>query len=194
MADSLSILALAAALVQESENHQSTPEFYIRKARSTDIPLLEHVERSAAEVFRTVDLGFLLDGPTVDPYHLSSMAVSNHLWVAVNKWDQPIGFLGGETLEGNFHVVEISVSQDFQNRGIGKSLMKAMVEQVTQEGYRAITLTTYRDLPWNGPWYAKMGFVEVKAMEMGQTYLGILDHEAQNGLQIERRCVMRKIL
>jgi GNAT superfamily N-acetyltransferase len=194
--DSLSILAMAAAAMQEreSESLKSTAEFSIRRAQSWDIPLLEYVERSAADIFRTVNLGFLADGDTVDPAALRAMAQANHLWVATNNFDQPIGFVGGEYLSGNFHIVEISVAKEFQGKGVGKALMTTIVEHISREGYKSITLTTYRNLPWNGPWYSRLGFFEVNAHDMGRDYLDLLDSEAQHGLDVRSRCVMRKIL
>jgi len=192
--DSLSILAMAAAAVQKSEMLEAGTEYRIRRPQFSDIPLLAQVERSAAELFRTANLGFLLDGPTVDPSLLFAMANANHLWVAANKYDQPIGFLGGEELDGNFHIVEISVAREYQGRGIGKALMATMLQQVRQERYKSITLTTYRNLPWNGPWYSKMGFVEVAPQDMGPRYVAILDTEAQHGMDVGNRCVMRLAL
>jgi ribosomal protein S18 acetylase RimI-like enzyme len=192
--DSLSILAMAAAAVQQSESLEPAAEITIRKAQSWDIPLLEYVERSAAEIFRTANLSFLADGDTVDPRALVAMAQANHLLIAANRFDQPIGFVGGEYLNGNFHIIEISVAKEFQGKGVGKALMTAMVQQVSREGYKSITLTTYKNLPWNGPWYSRIGFFEVNAQDMGKEYLDILASEAQHGLDLRSRCVMRKIL
>jgi GNAT superfamily N-acetyltransferase len=192
--DSLSILAMAAAAVQHSDSLEPTAEFIIRSAQSWDIPMLEYVERSAAEIFRTANLDFLADGDTVDPKALAAMAQANHLWIAANRFDQPIGFVGGEYLNGNFHIVEISVAKEFQGKGVGTALMTAMVQQVSREGYKSVTLTTYKDLPWNGPWYSRMGFFEVNAQDMGREYLDILGSEAEHGLDLRSRCVMRKIL
>ena len=190
--DSLSILAMAAALVQDydKQNQPVKSEFSIRQARSTDIPLLEYVERSAAEIYRTVGLDHLLDGATVDPNLLAYMAISNTLLVAVNRWDQPIGFIGGQNIVGNFHIIELSVAQSHQGKGVGKALMSAIYDQARREGYRALTLTTFRHLPWNGPWYQRLGFGEVIASDWGREYEEILDHEAQNGLDTKQRCVM----
>jgi ribosomal protein S18 acetylase RimI-like enzyme len=192
--NSLQILAMAAAAVQQSDSLQYAPAFTIRQPRSSDIPVLAQVERSAAEIFRTVNLDFLVENPTVDPYLLVAMANANHLWIAVDKFDQPIGFVGGEYLDGNFHIVEISVAKNFQGMGVGKALMKVLVEQTRREGYKAMTLTTYRNLPWNAPWYSKMGFFEVNAQEMGKTFEDILEIEAKHGLDINNRCVMVKAL
>ncbi|KAG9237801.1 putative acetyltransferase [Amylocarpus encephaloides] len=188
---------MAAAYVQQSEAmdlKEGVPRFGVRSARSSDIPLLEHVERSAADSFRTVGLEHLLDGPTVKVAVLMNMARTNHLWVAVNDWDQPIGFLGGEDLQGNFHIDEISVVQEYQGRGVGRALMRMMMEQVRGEGYKYATLTTFKDVPWNGPWYQKLGFKEINPRAMKKQYSQILKEEAERGLDPERRCIMRKIL
>ena len=191
--DKLSILAMAAAAVQQSEVHQSARDFSIRKARYADIPFLGLVERSAAQLFRTANLDFLVDGSTVDPKVLVAMFDASHLWVACDFMDYPIGFSGGQYIEGNFHLVEISVAQDFQGKGVGSALMERMEADVRREGYKSMTLTTYRNLAWNGPWYSRMGFMEVRAEDVGRTYLGILESERQHGFDMSTRCVMRKI-
>ena len=192
--DPLSILAMAAETVQQSDSYKSAPGFTIRRARHADIPLLGPVERSAAELFRTANLDFLLDSPTLDQSFLAAMADSNHLWVAVDGMDEPIGFVGGENIEGNFHLVEISVAQTFQGKGVGKILMGQMTEEIKREGYKAITLTTYRDLPWNGRWYTRMGFLEVPLVEMGPEYWKIWQIEERHGFDMASRCLMKKIL
>lgn len=192
--DSLSVLAMAAAAAPRSQVPSSRTDFTIREARNEDIPLLGPVERSAAQLFRTVNLDYLATGPTVPQTLLSAMARSNHLWVAVNETDQPIGFAAGEVLDGNFHIVEISVAQDSQGKGVGKALLAELMRQVKQEGFTAVTLTTYRSLPWNGPWYNRMGFSEVKVNEMGKEYAKIWDLETQHGHDMDLRCIMKKRL
>ncbi|PSS16662.1 hypothetical protein M430DRAFT_19638 [Amorphotheca resinae ATCC 22711] len=193
--DSLSVLAMAAAAAPRSQVPHSVPNFSIRKARSEDIPLLGPVERSAAEIFRTVNLGSLADDETtVAPSILATMADSNHLLVAVNESDQPIGFVGGMNIDGNFHIVEISVAQAVQGKGVGSALMAEMTRQVKEEKFMVMTLTTYRNVAWNGPWYKKLGFQEVTAEEMGKEYLKIWDVESQHGHDMASRCVMRKSL
>ncbi|KAH8678869.1 putative acetyltransferase [Tricladium varicosporioides] len=188
---------MAAAYVQQSESESfkdPLPRFGIRSARPSDIPLLERVERSAAEIFRTVGLDHLLDGDMMNPSVLAKMAAMNHLWIAVNDWDQPIGFLGGHDIEGKFHLAEVSVAREFQGRGVGRALMATMVEQAQREGYKAITLTTFRNVPWNGPWYRRLGFSEVDEKNVDHYYLSILENEAEHGLDRSSRCVMHKLI
>lgn len=179
--------------MQSTDSVDSRTEFRIRKGRDLDISLLPAVERSAAFLFRTVDLGHVADGPTTDSSLLSSMIKSGHLWVAVNKGDEPIGFIGGHDLDGYFYVAELSVAQEFQRQGVGKALIQRLAKDVKEEGFKAITLTTYRDLPWNGLWYGKLGFLEVSAEELGG-HIEVLRKEGQHGHDMKRRCAMKKTL
>ena len=50
---------------------------------------------------------------------------------------------------------------DHAGRGIGRALLEAGCDWAAARGYAEITLATYRDVPWNGPFYASEGFVEV---------------------------------
>jgi predicted N-acetyltransferase YhbS len=63
----------------------------------------------------------------------------------------------------------LSVAAEHQRRGIGGALLRRAVEHAWQAGYAAVILNTYRDIPWNGPFYARRGFVEVtgKAIPAG---------------------------
>ncbi|SZE99447.1 unnamed protein product [Blumeria hordei] len=207
--DSLSILAMAAAQVQQQELSQSLEfspngtyglntnqsKFIIRKGEVSDIPLLRDVERSAGNRYRTVGLDFVAESKYVDPERLECMADANHLWVAVEK-NGLIGFICGEEMDGNFHIVEISVSHEYQGQGIGKGLMTAMLEQITQErSFKSVTLTTYRSLSWNGPWYSRLGFGEVHPRLLGSAYDLILEiEEARHGFNQQERCLMMKDL
>lgn len=184
---------MAAEAVQRSESLELEREFIIRRPRTSDIPLLAEVERSAAQLFRSTDLESLADGATLDPYILITIANAGYLWVATDRYNHPIGFLAGNYLSGNFHIIELSVAKSYQGRGIGSALMSTMVQQIRLEGYRSITLTTFKDLPWNAPWYAKMGFVEVKLQDMGREFEKLVESEAQHGLDPKRRCVMRMV-
>jgi hypothetical protein len=57
-------------------------------------------------------------------------------------------------------------------------------------GYRYVTLTTYRDLPWNGLFYSKLGFTEIGARELGPEHALKSEAETEAGHDPSRRCVM----
>lgn len=50
--------------------------------------------------------------------------------------------------------------------------MDFVKSRTKEEGLEMVTLTTYRDLKWNGSWYTKMGYVEI-----GGSHIQLLQKE-----------------
>jgi GNAT superfamily N-acetyltransferase len=148
------------------------------------------VERSAASVFRSVGLAWLADGGTMDPAVLAALCRDGTLWVAADERNEPVGFLAAHRLDGYFYIAEVSVAASHQRQGIGARLVGAAIEHGRRLGVGAITLTTYRDLSWNGPFYARLGFVEIDADETGPGQRGKLREDAEFGHDPARRCIM----
>jgi len=163
---------------------------FVRLARSEDVSELAAVERSAASVFRNVGLDWLADGGTMDLALLTALCRDGTLWVAADEVDELVGFLAAHELDGAFHIAEVSIARFHQRQGHGTRLIAAAVDHARAEGFGAVTLTTYRDLPWNGPYYARLGFKEVDPGEAGPGHLKKLQAEAEAGHDPGRRCVM----
>lgn len=71
-----------------------------------------------------------------------------------------VGFVHVLEIEGACHLEQVSVLPEDQGRGIGRSLVQAACDRAAARGYGAITLRTFADVPFNGPFYASMGFEE----------------------------------
>ncbi|WP_404292682.1 GNAT family N-acetyltransferase [Microvirga sp. RSM25] len=168
----------------------SVSTFSIRLARPDDLSKLGAVERSAASVFRSVGLAWLADGGTMDPVVLEALCQDGTLWVAVDERDEPVGFLAAHELDGHFYIAEVSVGGSHQRRGIGARLVEAAIEHGRRLGFGAMTLTTYRDLTWNGPFYTRLGFAEIEPGEAGPGHREKLREEAAAGHDPARRCIM----
>lgn len=59
------------------------------------------------------------------------------------------------------HLDQIAVRPSAQGQGVGRMLLRAAMGAALHRGAGELTLMTYADMPWNGPWYASQGFVEV---------------------------------
>jgi GNAT superfamily N-acetyltransferase len=162
----------------------------VRLARSEDLTELAAIERSAASVFRDVGLAWLADGETMDSAQLAALCRDGTLWVAADEMDEPVGFLAAHELDGRFYIAEVSITRSYQRQGLGARLIAAAVDHARAAGFGAVTLTTYRDLPWNGPYYARFGFAEVDPGEVGPGHLQKLQAEAEAGHEPARRCLM----
>lgn len=55
---------------------------------------------------------------------------------------------------------QVSVDPEFGRRGVGRELLLSVADSARDLGYSAITGTTFRDLLFNGPFYAALGGVE----------------------------------
>ena len=145
------------------------------------------IERAAAALFA--------NEPTIDPERTRSEADfvrlirKGHSLVA-HVGATMAGFLVTEPFSRKLHVWEVSVHPAFQRRGIGAGLVRACMIDARNSGYRAITLTTFRDVPWNGPFYARLGFEEVTALDAHPRLAGELANEADDGAPSDRRCAM----
>jgi ribosomal protein S18 acetylase RimI-like enzyme len=91
--------------------------------------------------------------------------------------DPPVGFAAVIELDGHWHLEQIAVHPDHGRRGIGAALLGA-----ARAGRDGITLITFREVPWNGPWYARHGFTELPEAEWGPELLAHWRAEIDAGL------------
>ena len=56
------------------------------------------------------------------------------------------------------HLCQIDVHPGHGGTGIGRALMSAADDWAVAQGKPSISLTTFIDVPWNGPWYARQGY------------------------------------
>lgn len=166
----------------------------VRPARARDLPLIAGIEDSGVSMFEGVlgDLtGDVLASPA--PSGRERAAGPGFLLVA---GDPAIGFAHVVDLESHAHLAQISVHPDHGRRGVGTALLEAAAERAALKGHGSLTLTTYADLPWNGPFYASRGFVEFAAdYPRTAAQLAISEDEERLGLSRHgRRTWMRRVL
>jgi len=161
----------------------------IRKALSSELPLLASIEKAAAEMFRGTPMDFVLSFPE-NPAQNTTIPDSVRIWVACDSADQPIGFLKAEVVEGWLHILELSVHPGHHRKGHARALIDAAREHARTAGLEAVSLTTDRDLPWNGPAYARMGFLELPGSKAPAWLQDMLADEIAFGFDALRRIAM----
>ncbi len=101
-----------------------------------------------------------------------------------------VAFLNAAFVSNELHIWQIAVHRDHQGQSIGRTLIAAARRVAIENGARALTLTTFRDVPWNEPYYKRLGFKTLAAGDIPPHLAEILDKEAQAGLPPEQRCAM----
>jgi GNAT superfamily N-acetyltransferase len=167
----------------------------IRHAVPADAALLSDIERSAGALFRILpDLAWIADHQVMSAEaHLARIAEGT-VWVAQDERASLIGFLTAQGAGDELHIWELSVHAGHQGRGVGRQLMEAAEAYARRTGISALTLTTFRGVPWNEPFYARLGFETQEGAAIGERLSALLRDEVLHGLPGERRCAMRRIL
>lgn len=147
------------------------------------------IEAAAGKMFAQVEGLGDAGSHTVPIERLQRYIRKGHCLIAYVE-NEMVGFLVNEPFSRELHIWEMDVHPAYQGRGIGSGLLRACQIDARNAGFRALTLTTFRDVPWNKPLYEKLGFEEVVALDAHPRLAGELALEADSGLPIERRCAM----
>jgi GNAT superfamily N-acetyltransferase len=167
----------------------------IRAANDRDTPLLPAIERSSGEIFRqSPGLEWIADD-TVQSQEQHRALIANGIALVAEVQGAGIAaFLNGEAAPDALHIWQIAVHRDRQRHGIGRKLIEAAQQVAIDRGIKALTLTTFRNVPWNEPYYRRLGFVSLDSTELNPRLKAILRSEGQAGMPTAQRCAMRKSL
>ncbi len=162
----------------------------IRPTLEHDVQFLPDIERSAAQAFVGWPvLAWLAQGDVMDCAAHRAFVEAGGSWVAEDPAGRIVGFACARLVGQALHLHEISVCQEAQGRGVGRGLLQQVVNAARCAGVRELTLTTFVDVPWNAPFYARFGFEVIDEGLSGERLQGILASERAHGL--EGRCAMR---
>lgn len=164
--------------------------YTIRTARFDELPGIQEIERRAATRLGPVGLPAAMDLPIHPIEAWRTHCEQGRLFVAADEHDRPVAFVVFETAGDDVHLEEIDVEPEHAGQGLGRRLIQAVIEWAKSREFRQVTLTTFRDIPFNAPFYARLGF---RIVDEG-TEFARLSHlrqaERQNGFEIAPRVAM----
>jgi GNAT superfamily N-acetyltransferase len=103
-----------------------------------------------------------------------------------------VAYLVAHPLDGGLHVEQVSVHPRAARRGLGRLLIDHAAGVAAAEGLAALTLTTFTEVPWNAPYYARLGFAVVPEPDWTPGVRDVVAREAAHGLDRWPRVVMRR--
>ena len=133
--------------------HVDPPAPVIRPVRPDELALLADIEAAADTLFEPLGIG-PLPGP-------GTPAEFGRALVVLVAGEPPVGLCRIDGIRDKAHLEQLSVHPDHAGRGIGRALLRAGCDWARAHDFDELTLATYRDVPWNGPFYASEGFVEI---------------------------------
>lgn len=164
----------------------------IRSARRDDIAALREIERAAGQLFAEIGMAEVADDEPPSEETLLGYQSCGRAWVAVDESDRPIGYVVADILDGNAHIEQVSVLPANMRKGLGRALIEHLAAWAFGQGMQAVTLTTFADVPWNGPYYGRLGFELLTEEEIGSELRDRRGHETGRGLDRWSRICMRR--
>ncbi|MGW0774052.1 GNAT family N-acetyltransferase [Streptomyces sp. NPDC002835] len=163
----------------------------IRPAEEAELPVLQDIERAAGEPFRALGMAAIADDEPPSLGELDRHRRDGHAWVAVDGTGRIAGYLLSDAVDGAAHVEQVSVHPDAARRGVGRALIGRLAEHAPAEGLTALTLTTFTEVRWNAPYYARLGFRILTEPELTDGLREIRRAETHHGLDRWPRVCMR---
>lgn len=162
---------------------------HIRLGAHSDLAALAAIERAAGQLFPA---GRIPDPDQTYPRHLLEAAVDDALLFVLEAAGEAAGFAVCTRVGNRLHLDEVSVHPDHGRRGYGRALVQRVVDAAVELKLDGVSLTTFADLPWNGPFYVSMGFVPLQDDDLDGPLTDALAAEAGQGLT-ERIAMFRSV-
>ncbi|OII65313.1 GNAT family N-acetyltransferase [Streptomyces sp. CC77] len=169
-------------------------DFRIRPALPEDLPRLQDLERAAGEPFRALGMAAVADDDPPPPEDLERYRAAGRARIAAGPDGRPAAYLVWDEVDGAAHIEQVSVHPDAARRGLGRALVEDLAAHAVALRLPALTLTTFRDVPWNAPYYARLGFRVLDETELTAGLRAVRRAEAAHGLDRWPRTCMRRDL
>jgi GNAT superfamily N-acetyltransferase len=166
----------------------------IRPLAADELTAVQQIENAAGRPFDEIGMPEIAGDAPPDRMRLSTYQAEGRAWVLVDDADTPIGFVLVDLVDGAAHIEQVSIHPDHARRGLGRTLIDHVAGWARDRGLSGLSLTTFSDVAWNGPYYERLGFVAVPSAEQGPQLRAIREHEAAVGLDRWPRMAMRRAL
>lgn len=166
----------------------------VRAAEAADVERMRAIEVAAGALFADIGLHTIASDDPPEPAALLAHVADGTAWVATDDEGVVVGYAIASVVDDEGHLDQVSVVPEAGGRGFGRQLIERVCAWATEAGFVAVTLTTFRDVPWNGPIYARMGFQDLADAELGPGLAAIRRAEIARGLDVVPRIAMRRRL
>ncbi|MGK8196738.1 GNAT family N-acetyltransferase [Burkholderia cepacia] len=169
-----------------------TASILIRPATREDAAAMAAVEVAAAQRFRAIGMTHIAEAEPTDTAAVLARIDGGRAYVAVDMQGACVGFAFYRLLDARrLYLEELDVAPSHAGQRIGARLIEQVSARAAQEGLAEVVLSTFRDAPWNAPYYARLGFSIVDDATLDDTLRAIRAHHVALGLDETRRVFMR---
>ncbi|MFN7056998.1 GNAT family N-acetyltransferase [Hyphomonas sp.] len=165
--------------------------YQICGAAEEEIPDLIAIDLAAGQLF--AGTGLLPEEALSDhvPADILRDAIAlGHIHTVRDAKGRLAGFTLTSVRRTTLYLDQISVHPDHGRKGLGAALLERVAGEAKDRGLKTVMLSTFRDLPWNAPFYRRHGFRIVPPRKYETWMLQIEAAQAKQGLDVSKRCFM----
>ena len=165
----------------------------IRSGTVGDVRALQALQLRAGSLFRDAGMPEVADNPPSSDALFRESITADLLHVAARR-EVRIGFTLALATEPDCHLEQMSVDPAFGRQGIGAALVRHLVHLSRLRGFDRVTLSTFTNVSWNGPFYERLGFIYLPNAQLTPFLAEVRSQEAAAGLDMSLRAVMAHAL
>lgn len=159
----------------------------IRPGTVDDIGRMQAIEIAAGAAFAEAGRPEIADDDPFSDAQLRAYLDAGRCWVLGAP---AAAYLVVDVLDGVAHIEQVSVHPDAAGQGLGARLIEHVMTWASGHGHDRVTLTTFADVPWNAPYYERLGFIVLAEHDLGPELRQRVDEEHAHGLRREERVAM----
>lgn len=164
--------------------------FTFRFAVPDDIEAVRAIEYEAAQRFVTVGMTGIADAQPMNATFVRRKIEASEIIVAVDSQARCGAFVMFAPLETRFYIEELDVLTAWAGRRIGAALIEQVGLLAARAGAQQLVLSTFRDVPWNAPYYRRLGFSIMDGAQLDAKLRAIRASHVAHGLDESRRVFM----
>ena len=162
-----------------------------RRAVHSDIPVIQDIERIAGRRFEDIGMEDIAADPPPSHEECAHSIAARMAWVAVDR-GAPVAYLLASPIDGHAHIEQVSVLPEYAGRGLGVALIERLDDDARLRALAGLTLTTFVNVPWNAPYYRRLGFEDLEEQQLSAGLRAVRASEAALGLDRWPRTAMAR--
>lgn len=178
--------------------------YVIRRARVVDGAVVLGIERAAATRFASIGMHDIAQGVGLSLAHYDRFVALGVVLLCAQvgarssarepSEELPVGFIAACMVDGACHIAELDVLPQHAGHRLGSRLIDESASWAQEQGGSCLSLTTFRNVPWNAPYYARLGFRVASLEDFGPGHSEIWEGQRAMGLDMAQRVLMVRSL
>jgi GNAT superfamily N-acetyltransferase len=168
-----------------------TGPYHLRDGRPDEIDAIREIERLAAARFIDIGMAWITEDEPTDAATLSERIADGRL-IVIDHGGLAVAAVIFSPVDGAAYIEQIDVLPAHAGHRLAARLIDDVAIRSAALGLPRLTLSTFRDVPWNGPYYRRLGLSDMTEADLGPGHRTIRDHHRAKGLADEHRVFLQR--